>query len=111
LPGLELVLSLAAGLEKVDVEDFDRRGIAVAHTADEFTEDVADYALGLIFAPQRNVVAADRFVRSGARERARFMTSRRMSNRSVGIVGQGRIGNRSSRRCSGCLFAQAEAGG
>jgi hydroxypyruvate reductase len=100
LPRLELVLSLGAGLEKIDVADLDRRGTAVVHTADEFTEDVADFALGLIFAAQRNIVAADRFVRSGAWESTRFMTSRRVSNRRVGIVGLGRIGLRIAQKCA-----------
>jgi hydroxypyruvate reductase len=94
LPKLELVLSLGAGLEKIDVTDLQRRGIAMVHTPDELTEDVADYAVGLVYATQRNIVAADRFVRSGNWSQGRFGYSRRISSRRVGIVGMGRIGSR-----------------
>jgi lactate dehydrogenase-like 2-hydroxyacid dehydrogenase len=100
LPDLDLVLSLGAGLEKIDTTDLEARGIALAYTADQFTEDVADFALGLIYAAQRNIVGGDRFVRSGAWEKARFKTGRRVSSRRVGIVGLGRIGMRIAEKCN-----------
>ena len=65
LQDLGLVLSLGAGLDNIDVEALAARHIVLAHTPDQFTEDVADYALGLIYAAERNIVAADRFMRSG----------------------------------------------
>jgi hypothetical protein len=40
-------------------------GIAVCHTPDELTEDVADFAVGLMYAAARRIVEADRFVRAG----------------------------------------------
>jgi len=100
LPNLELVLSMGAGLDKIDVAGLDRRGIALAHTPDQFTEDVADFALGLMFAAQRDIVSADRFVRSGLWEKGRFRTARRVTNRRVGIVGLGRIGLRVAEKCA-----------
>lgn len=100
LPDLGLVLSVGAGLDRIDQPALATRGIALAYTADQFTEDVADFALGLIYAAQRQIVAADRFARRGAWPGARFPTTRRVSNRRVGIVGLGRIGRRIAEKCA-----------
>ncbi|MCW2349200.1 2-hydroxyacid dehydrogenase [Sphingobium sp. B12D2B] len=100
LPDLGLVLSLGAGLDNIDVEALAARQIVLAHTPDQFTEDVADFALGLIYAAERNIVAADRFTRSGRWAENRFMNGRRVSARRVGIVGLGRIGRRLAQKCA-----------
>ncbi len=81
MPNLKLVVSLGVGVEKFDQQELRRRGITLLHTPDELTEDVADYAVGLVYAAQRNIVAADRFVRKGAWSLARFGYSRRVSCR------------------------------
>jgi len=94
LPNLQLVVSLGAGVEKIDQRELARHGITLVHTPDELTEDVADYVVGMIYATQRKIVAADRFVRSGAWRAGRFGYSRRVSSRRVGLVGMGRIGTR-----------------
>lgn len=100
LPHLGLVLSLGAGLDNIDVEALAARQIVLAHTPDQFTEDVADFALGLIYAAARNIVAADRFMRSGRWAESRFANGRRVSARRVGIVGLGRIGRRLAEKCA-----------
>lgn len=100
LPDLGLALSLGAGLDNIDVDALAVRHIVLAHTPDQFTEDVADFALGLIYAAQRNIVAADRFTRSGGWAENRFMNGRRVSVRRVGIVGLGRIGRRLAEKCA-----------
>jgi len=107
LPHLKLVISMGAGLEKIDTDRLAQRNIEVVHTPDEFTEDVADFALGQIFAAQRDLVAADRFVRSGQWATSRFRTARRVTNRRVGIVGLGRIGRRIADKCAALGMAPA----
>ena len=100
LPQLGLVVSMGAGLDNIDAEALAARGVTLAFTPDQFTEDVADFALGLIYAAQRKIVEADRFTRSGAWATTRFATSRRVSTRHVGIVGLGRIGQRIAEKCT-----------
>ena len=94
MPHLRVVVSLGAGTDRIDLDALARRGITLLHTPHELTEDVADYVIGLLYAAQRNIVRADRFVRSGAWATSRFGYSRRVSNRKIGIVGLGRIGGR-----------------
>ncbi len=100
LPQLGLVVSMGAGLDNIDADALAARGVALAFTPDQFTEDVADFALGLIYAAQRKIVEADKFMRSGAWATMRFATSRRVSTRHVGIVGLGRIGRRIAEKCT-----------
>ncbi len=105
LPDLKLIACNGAGLERIDLAEARRRGIAVCHTPDELAEDVADGAIALTYAIMRRVVEADRFVRAGrwAKERMRAVAPPRRQDR--GIVGLGRIGRlrcAARARPSGC---------
>jgi hydroxypyruvate reductase len=100
LPDLKLIASGGVGLDKIDLQEAARRGIAVTHTPDELTEDTSDAAVGLIFAVARRMVEADRFVRRGAWISGHMSESRRVSGRRVGIVGLGKIGRAIARKVS-----------
>lgn len=65
LPGMEIVVGSSAGVNHIDVAECHRRGIIVTNAGDAFSEDVADYAVGLLVDVLRRVSAADRFVRAG----------------------------------------------
>lgn len=98
VPDLRLLASNGVGLDRIDLEEARRRGIVVRHTPDEVTEDVAEFAIGLVYAVLRRIPEADRFVRSGAWERNRLSPSRRIAGLDLGIVGLGRIGRRIASR-------------
>ena len=98
LPDLKLIACNGAGLERIDLAEAKRRGIAVCHTPDELAEDVADGAIALTYAIMRRVVEADRFVRAGRWTKERIAPSRRLAGKTVGIVGLGRIGRLVARR-------------
>ncbi|MDI1294902.1 MAG: 2-hydroxyacid dehydrogenase, partial [bacterium] len=69
------------------------RGIRVSNTPDVLTDDVADLAVGLLYATIRNIAANDALVRSGAWERGeKPPLSGRVTGRRIGILGLGRIG-------------------
>lgn len=101
LPRLELVACNGAGLDKIDLAAAARRGIAVAHTPDELTEDTADFAIALLYATARRIVEADRFVRAGRWKAGRMQPSRRIQGKTMGIVGLGKIGQAIARRAVG----------
>ena len=92
LPDLKLIACNGAGLERIDLSEAKRRGIAVCHTPDELAEDVADGAIALTYAIMRRIVEADRFVRAGRWTKERMAPSRRLAGKTVGIVGLGKIG-------------------
>jgi lactate dehydrogenase-like 2-hydroxyacid dehydrogenase len=93
LPRLGLIAVHGVGLDKVDVEHARAKGIQLSTTPDVLTEDVADLAVGLVYAVLRRIVQNDRFVREGRWEEGeRALLARRVTGRSIGILGLGRIG-------------------
>ena len=101
LPDLRLLSSQGAGLERIDLSAAVRRGIAVAYTPEVMTEDVADAAIGLMYAAARRVAEADRFVRAGRWGAERMGLGLSLHRKAAGIVGLGRIGHALARRCAG----------
>jgi len=91
---LRIVANYAVGLDNVDVEECDSRGIVVTNTPDVLTEATAEMTLALMLTLTRRVVEGDRFVRR--REpwqwAPTFMLGRGLSGLVLGIVGYGRIG-------------------
>lgn len=57
LPDLQLIACNGTGLDRVDLEEAQRRGIAVRNTPDEVTTDTAEFAIGLMFATVRRLVS------------------------------------------------------
>ncbi len=93
LPNLKVVSSYGVGYDGIDADDAAARGIIVAHTPDVLNDEVADTAVMLWLAVSRRLVAADRWARSGDWEaKGAFPLSRSVQNRTVGILGFGRIG-------------------
>lgn len=64
-PSAECVVSTSAGLDRIDLAECHRRNIRVAGSGNAFSEDGADYAIGLLIDVLRRVSASDRFVRAG----------------------------------------------
>ncbi len=101
LPDLKLIASQGTGLETSDLPAAARRGVKVAYTPDVMTEDVADAAIGLMYAAARRIAEADRFVRAGRWGKERMSPSISLHRKSVGIAGMGKIGQAIARRCAG----------
>ena len=101
LPSLRLIASQGVGLDRIDLPAAHARGIAVSHTPDELTEDVADFAIGLMYAAARRIPEADRFVRAGRWMGGRMAPGSSLHGKRAGIVGLGRIGAAIARRAAG----------
>lgn len=54
-----------AGIDHVDLQECRRRGILVTNAGNAFSEDGADYVVGLLIDVLRRVSSSDRFVRNG----------------------------------------------
>src|SRR5262249_28610669 len=92
LPKLEFISSFGVGYDHVDARWAGAHGIVVTNTPDVLTEEVADTALGLLLCTVRQLSQAERHLRAGKWREADFMLSASLRNRTVGIVGLGRIG-------------------
>jgi glyoxylate reductase len=93
-PQLRVVANYAVGLDNVDVEECERRGIAVTNTPDVLTEATAELTLALILTLTRRLIEGDRFLRCGQQWlwAPTFMLGRGLRGLTLGIVGWGRIG-------------------
>jgi lactate dehydrogenase-like 2-hydroxyacid dehydrogenase len=99
LPKLEIIGLFSVGYDKVDIEHARAKGIRVTNTPDVLTDDVADLAVGLLYATVRNIAANDRMVRAGDWARgAKPALSGRVTGQRIGILGLGRIGQAIARR-------------
>ncbi|KAI3671570.1 hypothetical protein L1987_87309 [Smallanthus sonchifolius] len=98
LPCLEIVSSHSSGLDKIDLVKCKERGIRVTSTPDTLTDEVADLAVSLILATLRRICACDRFVRNGLWKQGDFKLTTKVTRKSVGIIGMGRIGSAIAKR-------------
>jgi lactate dehydrogenase-like 2-hydroxyacid dehydrogenase len=98
-PRLELVSSFGVGYDHVDAGWAGRHGIIVTNTPDVLNEEVADTTLGLLLCTVREFPQADRFLRAGKWEQGPYpLTPATLRDRTMGIVGMGRIGQAIARR-------------
>jgi lactate dehydrogenase-like 2-hydroxyacid dehydrogenase len=98
-PRLEIVSSFGVGYDHIDAAWAGAHGIVVTNTPDVLTEEVADTALGLLLCTVREFPQAERYLRAGKwRERDYPLTKATLRNRTVGMVGMGRIGQTIARR-------------
>lgn len=100
LPKLEIISNLGVGYDSIDIKAAAERGIIVTNTPNVLTEEVADTAIGLLLMTVRELSAAERYLRAGkwGNEGSFRLTRGTMRNRTVGIVGLGRIGLAIARR-------------
>jgi len=100
LPELGLIACYGTGFEGVDRAAAAARGILVTHAGEANATSVAEFAMGLVLASARHVLAGDRLIRAGGWT---SLTIDRMplvpglAGRKLGIYGLGAIGERIAR--------------
>src|SRR5579863_3901177 len=103
-PKLEIVASFGVGYDHVDANYAREHNIVVTNTPDVLTEEVADVAMGLLISTLREFVKADRYLRSGLWTTQQYpLSAGSLRDRTVGIVGMGRIGQAIARRLEASL--------
>src|SRR5258708_34321041 len=102
LPRLEIVSTFGVGYDHIDTAWAGAHGIVVTNTPDVLTEEVADTAIGLLLCTARELGQAERFLRAGKWLQKGYPLSKAtLPNRTVGLVGMGRIGKAIARRLVG----------
>ena len=95
-PNLKLVVRFGVGTDNFDLEAMKRRGIAVGVISNN--NSVAEFTVTLILGIMKNLHRFDNAVREGKWSR---FTMRELKDKTVGIVGFGRIGRRMAQLLSG----------
>ncbi len=100
-PKLKIVGNFGVGYDSIDAAAAARRGVIVTNTPDVLTEEVADTTLGLLLTTAREFNKAEQWLRQGrwVKDGDYRLTPGSLRDRSVGIVGLGRIGKAIARRC------------
>jgi lactate dehydrogenase-like 2-hydroxyacid dehydrogenase len=98
-PRLQIVSTFGVGYDHVDAKWAGEHGITVTNTPEVLTEEVADTALGLLLCTVREFCQAERYLRAGKwLEKPYRLTPATLRDRTVGLVGMGRIGQAIARR-------------
>jgi lactate dehydrogenase-like 2-hydroxyacid dehydrogenase len=105
-PKLKIVGNFGVGYDSVDAAAAAKRGIVVTNTPDVLNEEVADTTFGLLLRTARELYEAEKWLRDGnwARHGDYRLTAASLRDRSIGIVGLGRIGKAIARRCEAFLL-------
>lgn len=102
-PRLKMVATPGIGVDKIDVEAASERGIIVIHNPDAPTESTAEHAVALLMAMAARVMTGDRFLRGDDTIERIDMRGTELLERTLGVVGYGRIGRRVAEICAAGL--------
>ena len=91
-PSLSLIVRAGAGVNTIDVAEAAARGIYVTNCPGRNKDAVAELAIGLLIACDRQIVNASQALRSGLWQKKRFGQAHGLRGRTLGIVGVGAIG-------------------
>ncbi|MBD1554868.1 2-hydroxyacid dehydrogenase [Pseudomonas typographi] len=100
LPNLEGIFSFGVGYDAIDIGAAKDRGIVVTNTPGVLDECVADIALALMLNVMRRLPEAERFLRAGKWEAAKFPMATKVGGKKLGIVGLGNIGEQIAKRAA-----------
>lgn len=94
---LRLIGRAGVGVDNIDLDAATLRGIAVINAPAANTIAACEHAFGLMLALSRNIAQADCDVKEGRWQRGKWMGSE-LLNKTLGIVGFGRIGREVAKR-------------
>ena len=89
---LKVVGRAGTGVDNIDVPEATRRGVVVMNAAAGNTVTTAEHAIALMLALARKVPQASESTRSGRWEKTKF-TGVEVFNKTLGVVGVGKIGS------------------
>ncbi len=98
-PALRAIARAGVGIDNVDLEQADARGIVVMNTPGGNTISTAEYTFGLLLALARNIPQGHSSLASGKWERAAFGGVEVLGT-TLGIIGMGRIGREVAARAA-----------
>src|SRR5438046_8188016 len=94
---LRVVGRAGVGVDNVDVETATRRGVVVLNAPGANTISTAEHAFSLLLSLARNIARADATLKGGTWDRKNF-EGVELYNKTLGVIGVGRIGSELSRR-------------
>lgn len=99
---LKIIGNFGVGVNHINLDAAQDAGIAVSNTPGVLTDATADIALTLMMMVMRRTAEGEREVREGRWTgwRPTHLLGRDLSGKTLGIIGMGRIGKATARRCA-----------
>jgi D-3-phosphoglycerate dehydrogenase len=91
-PGLRLVVRGGVGLDNIDVDYAESRGVQVRNTPGASSNSVAELVVGYLFALARSIPQATASLKDGLWDKRALSRGTELRGKTLGIVGCGRIG-------------------
>ena len=98
MPNLKVIARWGIGYDSIDLDAATERGVYIANTPGKLSDAVADLAFAMMLASARQIVRADKLVRSGGWEELDGVS---VWGKSVGIIGFGSTGQALAKRARG----------
>ena len=97
---LKMIANFGAGVDHIDVDAAQARGLAVTNTPGVLTEDTADLTMALLLSVPRRLFEGEKILRAGKWTgwTPTFLMGHRIEGKRLGIIGMGRIGQAVARR-------------
>jgi phosphoglycerate dehydrogenase-like enzyme len=99
-PGLRFVVRHGIGYNTLDIPAATRHGVMAANTPDAPTESTAEQAVGLLLAVAKLIVKSHLMMRENRPWGRRDLLGTEVRDRTLGVVGYGRIGRRVADICA-----------
>ena len=94
-PNLKMLSIAFTGLDHIDMQECEKRGIVVNNAAGYSTEAVAEETICMMIGLYRNIIENDKITRSCSG--MAIAPGREIANKIIGIVGLGAIGQRTAK--------------
>ena len=107
-PNLKLIANFGTGVDNIDLEAAQKAGIIVTNTPGVLTDDTADMTVALMLAVPRRLLEGAIFLNDPQNNwggwSPSWMLGHRLSGKSLGIIGMGRIGQAVAHRAKAFGF-------
>lgn len=97
---LKAIVRGGVGLDNIDVEYAEARGITVMNTPAASSASVAELTIGYLFALARRIPDVTATMRAGQWEKKAFSKGTELAGKTLGLVGCGRIGQETGKRAT-----------
>ncbi len=88
---LKVIVKWGTGIDSINKEYAESKGIKVFNTPNAFTEPVSDTVIGFMLCFARNIINSDKIMKQGKWEKIKGFT---LQEKTLGIIGVGNIGRR-----------------
>jgi D-3-phosphoglycerate dehydrogenase len=90
---LKLIIRAGVGLDNIDVEYAQSKGVEVRNTPSASSNSVAELTIGYLLALVRHIPQATASMKAGKWEKKAFSKGSELAGKTLGLIGCGRIGS------------------